>query len=106
LDAPAARLHLDGYAIWWAARSRDRAAWRAVAIVIAQIAIAVTMLSLGFANGLRAAHAAVGAGVWVAMLSSRLNQQQILLRLLRRHLGLDSARYTLISLRIPKRPGR
>jgi len=59
---------LTGYAIWWAARSRDRAAWRAVAIVIAQIAIAVTMLSLGFANGLRAAHAAVGAGVWVAML--------------------------------------
>ena len=59
---------LTGYVIWWAARSRDRAAWRAVAIVIAQIAIAVTMLSLGFANGLRAAHAAVGAGVWVAML--------------------------------------
>jgi len=59
---------LTGYAIWWAARSRDRAAWRAVAIVVAQIAIAVTMLSLGFANGLRAAHAAVGAGVWVAML--------------------------------------
>src|SRR5436189_1502372 len=58
---------LTGYVIWWAARSRDRAAWRAVAIVIAQIAIAVTMLSLGFANGLRAAHAAVGAGVWVAM---------------------------------------
>src|SRR6267154_2200311 len=59
---------LTGYAIWWAARSRDRAAWRAVAIVVAQIAIAVTMLNLGFANGLRAAHAAVGAGVWVAML--------------------------------------
>ena len=59
---------LTGYVIWWAARSRDRAAWRAVVIVIAQIAIAVTMLNLGFANGLRAAHAAVGAGVWVAML--------------------------------------
>jgi cytochrome c oxidase assembly protein subunit 15 len=59
---------LTGYVIWWAARSRDRAAWRAVAIVVAQIAIAVTMLNLGFANGLRAAHAAVGAGVWVAML--------------------------------------
>ena len=59
---------LTGYVIWWAARSRDRAAWRAVAIVIAQIAIAVTMLSLGFANGLRAAHAAVGAGVWVTIL--------------------------------------
>ena len=59
---------LTGYVIWWAARSRNRAAWRAVAIVIAQIAIAVTMLSLGFANGLRAAHAAVGAGVWVTIL--------------------------------------
>ena len=59
---------LTGYVIWWAARSRDRAAWRAVAIVVAQIAIAVTMLNLGFADGLRAAHAAVGAGVWVAML--------------------------------------
>jgi len=59
---------LTGYVIWWAARSHDRAAWRAVAIVIAQIAIAVTMLSLGFASGLRATHAAVGAGVWVAML--------------------------------------
>jgi heme A synthase len=59
---------LTGYAISWAARSRDRAAWVAVATVIVQIAIAVTMLTLGFANVLRAAHAAVGAGVWTAML--------------------------------------
>lgn len=59
---------LTGYVIWWAARRHERAAWVAVAIVIAQIAIAVTMLNLGFANALRGAHAAVGAGVWTAML--------------------------------------
>jgi heme A synthase len=59
---------LTGYVIWWAARSRDRAAWVALAIIIVQIAVAVTMLNLGFANVLRGAHAAVGAGVWTAML--------------------------------------
>ncbi|HEV8380991.1 MAG TPA: COX15/CtaA family protein [Gemmatimonadales bacterium] len=58
---------LTGSVAWWAVRSRDRGAMAALAIVLVQIALAVTMLQLGFANGLRAAHAAVGAALWGVM---------------------------------------
>jgi cytochrome c oxidase assembly protein subunit 15 len=55
---------LAGYLIWWLKRSADRRAWGLLAIVALQIAIAATMIQLGFPGALQAAHAAVGAGVW------------------------------------------
>jgi heme a synthase len=54
-----------GYLVWWVVRSMDRRAWGGLlAIVVLQIAIAATMIQLGFPGALQAAHAAVGAGVW------------------------------------------
>ncbi len=56
-----------GYLVWWVVRSMDRRAWGRgglLAIVVLQIAIAATMIQLGFPSALQAAHAAVGAGVW------------------------------------------
>jgi cytochrome c oxidase assembly protein subunit 15 len=55
---------LAGYLIWLVVRSADRRAWGVLAIVVLQIAIAATMIQLGFPGALQAAHAAVGAGVW------------------------------------------
>ena len=56
---------LAGYLVWWVMRSVDRRAWGGLlAIVVLQIAIAATMIQLGFPGSLQAAHAAVGAGVW------------------------------------------
>ena len=55
---------LVGYLVRWAVRSRERRVWRLLAMVAIQIAIAATMIQLGFPGGLQAAHAAVGAGVW------------------------------------------
>src|SRR3989441_4565674 len=59
---------LAGYLIWWVVRSADRRAWGLLAIVVLQIAIAATMIQLGFPGALQAAHAAVGAGVWATVL--------------------------------------
>jgi len=58
---------LVGYLVWWAVRSRERRAWALLAIVALQIAIAATMIQLGFPGALQAAHAAVGAGVWAGV---------------------------------------
>src|SRR6266576_2460965 len=58
---------LAGYLTWWVVRSADRRAWGLLAIVVLQIAIAATMIQLGFPGALQAAHAAVGAGVWAAV---------------------------------------
>src|SRR3989441_7655209 len=58
---------LVGYLIWWVVRSADRRGWGLLVIVILQIAIAATMIELGFPGALQAAHAAVGAGVWAAV---------------------------------------
>jgi cytochrome c oxidase assembly protein subunit 15 len=58
---------LAGYLIWWLIRSADRRAWGLLAIVALQIAIAAAMIQLGFPGALQAAHAAVGAGVWAAV---------------------------------------
>ena len=58
---------LVGYLVWWAVRSRERRVWGLLAMVAIQIAIAATMIQLGFPGGLQAAHAAVGAGVWATM---------------------------------------
>ena len=55
---------LAGYLIWLVVRSANRRAWGLLAIVVLQIAIAATMIQLGFPGALQAAHAAVGAGVW------------------------------------------
>jgi cytochrome c oxidase assembly protein subunit 15 len=58
---------LAGYVIWLVVRSADRRAWGLLAIVALQIAIAATMIQLGFPGALQATHAAVGAGVWAAV---------------------------------------
>jgi len=58
---------LVGYLVWWAVRSRERRVWAVLAIVALQIAIAATMIQLGFPGALQAAHAAVGAGVWAGV---------------------------------------
>ncbi len=58
---------LAGYLTWWLVRSADRRAWGLLAIVALQIAIAATMIQLGFPGALQAAHAAVGAGIWGAV---------------------------------------
>jgi len=58
---------LIGYLVWWAVRSRERRVWGVFGIVALQIAIAATMIQLGFPGALQAAHAAVGAGVWATV---------------------------------------
>jgi heme A synthase len=58
---------LLGYLVWWVVRSRQRRVWELLALVVVQIAIAATMIQLGFPGALQGAHAAVGAGVWATM---------------------------------------
>jgi heme a synthase len=58
---------LVGYVIWWARRSRTPKAWAVVALVGVQVAVAAAMVLLGLPGGLQAAHVAVGAGVWAAV---------------------------------------
>jgi len=65
-----------GYAIWWMARDQRRAGW-VLGIVLLQITIAATMIALGFPGALQAAHAAVGAGVWGAMVIAAVNPRKI-----------------------------
>jgi heme a synthase len=57
---------LAAYLIWWVVKSPRRAA-PLLGMVVLQIAIAATMIALGFPGALQGAHAAVGAGVWGAM---------------------------------------
>lgn len=57
---------LAGYLIWWVVRT-GRQLWWLLAIVVLQITIAATMVLSGFPTGLQVAHAAVGAGVWAAV---------------------------------------
>jgi len=63
-----------GYAIWWMARDQRRAGW-VLGIVLLQITIAATMIALGFPGALQAAHAAVGAGVWAAIVTAAVGQK-------------------------------
>ncbi len=63
---------LAGYLIWWVVRSADRRASGLLAIVVLQIAIAATMIQLGFPGALQGAHAAVGAGVWAMVVVAAL----------------------------------
>jgi len=55
---------LFGYSVWWARRTRARAAWGVVALVTLQVAVAAAMVLLGLPRSLQAVHVAVGAGVW------------------------------------------
>jgi cytochrome c oxidase assembly protein subunit 15 len=57
---------LAGYLIWWVVKSPRRAV-SLLGVVVLQIAIAATMIQLGFPGALQAAHAAVGAGVWAGV---------------------------------------
>jgi heme A synthase len=58
---------LVAYVVWWAVRSRRRGAWYVVALVTAQVVVAAAMVLLGLPQPLQAAHVAVGAGVWAAL---------------------------------------
>jgi heme a synthase len=62
---------LLAYVIWWVART-GRKSLGLLAIVAVQIAIAATMVLAGFPGSLQAAHAAVGAGVWAAVVGASL----------------------------------
>jgi heme A synthase len=64
---------LLAYVIWWVSRRPGQALGGGLlAIVAIQIAIAATMVLLGFPGGLQAAHAAVGAGVWATVVLTAL----------------------------------
>jgi len=58
---------LFGYVWWWALRSKKRGAWYAVALVTVQVAVAAAMVLLALPPLLQAAHVAVGAAVWGAL---------------------------------------
>jgi len=57
--------------IWWVSR-QPRRGWLLLGLVLIQIGIAATMVELGFPGALQAAHAAVGAGVWAAVVITAL----------------------------------
>ncbi len=58
---------LFAYVVWWAARSKRPGPWYVVALVILQGAVAAAMVLSGLPQPLQAAHVAVGAAVWAAL---------------------------------------
>ena len=58
---------LFAYTLWWAARTRARWAWGVVALVVVQIAVGAAMVLLALPPPWQAAHVAVGAAVWAAL---------------------------------------
>lgn len=58
---------LFGYVIWWALRTGRRNAWWVVALVTMQVVVAAAMVLFGLPQPLQAAHVAVGAAVWAAL---------------------------------------
>jgi heme a synthase len=58
---------LFGYVWWWGLRTRTRSAWYVVALVTLQVAVAAAMILLALPRPLQAAHVAVGAAVWAAL---------------------------------------
>src|SRR5438093_456311 len=58
---------LFAYTVWWAARTRARWAWGVVALVVVQIAVGAAMVLLALPPPWQAAHVAVGAAVWAAL---------------------------------------
>jgi heme a synthase len=63
---------LLGYSLWWAARTKRRGAWWVVALVIGQVVVAAAMVLLALPQPLQAAHVAVGAAVWAALVLTAL----------------------------------
>jgi len=63
---------LFGYVWWWALRTRTRSAWGVVALVTLQVAVAAAMILLALPRLLQAAHVAVGAAVWAALVLALL----------------------------------
>ncbi len=58
---------LFAYVVWWAGRSKRRGAWYVVALVTLQVAVAAGMVLFSLPPALQAAHVAVGAAVWAAL---------------------------------------
>jgi len=58
---------LFAYTLWWAARTRRAWTWGVVALVILQVAVGAVMVLLALPPPLQAAHVAVGAAVWAAL---------------------------------------
>src|ERR1043166_3491669 len=58
---------LAGYVLWWAVRTKRRGAWYVVGLIALQVAVAAAMVLLGLPRPLQAAHVAVGAAVWAAL---------------------------------------
>jgi heme a synthase len=58
---------LFGYVLWWAMRSRRRGVWFVVALVTVQVVVAAAMVLFALPQPLQAAHVAVGAAVWAAL---------------------------------------
>ena len=63
---------LFGYSVWWAWRTRARAAWGVVALVTLQVAVAAAMVLLGLPRPLQALHVALGAAVWAGLVAAVL----------------------------------
>ena len=63
---------LFGYVVWWAALTKKRGAWYVVALVTVQVAVAAAMVLLALPPPLQAAHVAVGAAVWAALVVAAL----------------------------------
>jgi heme a synthase len=69
---------LTGFLIWWVVRTGGgRQLWWLLAIVALQITIAATMVLSGFPTALEIAHAAVGAGVWAAVVIAALTPSSV-----------------------------
>ena len=58
---------LFGYVMWWALHTGRRGAWCVVALVTMQVVVAAAMVLFGLPQPLQAAHVAVGAAVWAAL---------------------------------------
>lgn len=58
---------LFGYVWWWALRTNTRGAWYVAALVTLQVVVAAAMILLALPQPLQAAHVAVGAAVWAAL---------------------------------------
>ena len=58
---------LAAYTAWWAYRTKTRGPLIVLGLVALQVAVAAAMVLLGLPQGLQAAHVAVGAAVWTAV---------------------------------------
>jgi heme a synthase len=63
---------LFAYVVWCAVIAKRRGAWYVVGLVTLQVAVAATMVLSGLPQSLQAAHVAVGAAVWAALVLASL----------------------------------